>query len=102
MRVHITIDCTAVEARVFFGLPDIKPLQDHLLQDIEERLRTNLPAMNMEHLLRTWLPSGFQEWEKIQSALWSQFLSGKDRPPPEEENTEKEKREERTEKREGG
>ncbi len=93
MRVHITIDCTAVEARVFFGLPDIKPLQDHLLQDIEERLRKNLPAMNIEDLLRTWLPSGFQELEKIQSALWSQFLSGKDRPTSEDGNTEQEKSE---------
>ena len=80
MRINITIECTAIEARAFFGLPDIKPLQDHLLQDIEERLRTNLQAMNIEHLLQTWLPSGFREIEKIQSALWSQFLSSQCKP----------------------
>ncbi|VBB69627.1 hypothetical protein RIEGSTA812A_PEG_1100 [invertebrate metagenome] len=85
MKVHINIDCTAMEARVFFGLPDVKPLQDHLLQDIEEHLRTNLKAMDIERLLRTWLPGSFQELEKIQSALWSQFLTG-ERPSATEEN----------------
>ena len=88
MKIHIDIDCTPAEARAFFGLPDVKPLQDHLLQDIEERLRANLKIMDIDHLLRTWLPSGIQGLEKMQSALWSQFMAGmggeRSAPPPHE------------------
>ena len=76
MQIHIDIDCTPAEARSFFGLPDVKPLQDHLLQDIEDRLRANLKVMDVDHLLRTWLPNGIQGLEKVQAALWSQFLAG--------------------------
>lgn len=76
MKIHIDIDCAPAEARAFFGLPDVKPLQDHLLQDIEERLRTSLKVMDVDHVLRTLLPSSLQGLEKVQSALWSQLIAG--------------------------
>lgn len=75
MKIHIGIDCTPAEARAFFGLPDVKPLQDHLLQDVEERLRTSLKIIDVDHLLRTWLPSGLHGLEKVQSTMWSQFIA---------------------------
>ena len=39
MKFKVDIDCTPDEARAFFGLPDVKPLQEALLPEVEERLR---------------------------------------------------------------
>ena len=31
MKVTIEVDCTPVEARTFLGLPDVTPLNEHLV-----------------------------------------------------------------------
>jgi len=39
MKVTIDIDCTPAEARAFFGLPDVQPLQTAVM----DRLPFNYP-----------------------------------------------------------
>ena len=46
MKVNVKINCTPEEARAFFGLPDLRPMQQRLMGEIEERLRARLNAMN--------------------------------------------------------
>ena len=41
MKVNVEVGCTPEEARAFFGLPDIKPMQDRIMGEIEERLRSS-------------------------------------------------------------
>src|SRR5216684_2042692 len=55
MKVNVEVTCTPEEARLFFGLPDIKPMQDRIMGEIEERLRSSLGAMNPETVFKTWL-----------------------------------------------
>jgi hypothetical protein len=76
MKVKIDIDCTPEEARTFLGLPDVKPLQEAMLKEVEERMRANLQAMDPETMFKTWLPAGLQGWEQMQRMFWSQM--GKD------------------------
>ena len=40
MKVNVEVTCTPEEARAFFGLPDIKPMQDRIMGEIEERLKS--------------------------------------------------------------
>ena len=37
MKVKIDIDCTPEEARTFFGLPDLGPLQQAMLKAMQEK-----------------------------------------------------------------
>ncbi len=81
MKVTINIDCTPEEARAFFGLPDVKPMQDAMMAEIEKRMRANMDAMDPETLFKIWLPVGMQGWEQLQKAFWgqmSQAASGDD------------------------
>ena len=80
MKITVDIDCTPEEARHFFGLPDVKPMQDALMQQIQDRMSANLQAMEPEAMLKTWLPASIQGFEQIQKAFWSQMSSalGKD------------------------
>jgi len=47
MKINVTIDCTPQEARRFFGQPDIEPLQQALLAQMQAQMEKNLTAMNM-------------------------------------------------------
>ena len=70
MKIAMNIDCTPEEARAFFGLPDVKPMQEKLLKQVEARLSANLQAMDPEAMLKTWL-SAFKGLEELQE----QFIS---------------------------
>lgn len=86
MKISIDIDCTPDEARQFLGLPDVRPMQDALMDQLQSRLSANLQAMDPEVLVKTWLPAGLQGVEQIQKAFWNQMVNamgrtaGSDRP----------------------
>ena len=64
MKITVDIDCTPAEAREFMGLPDVKPMQAGIMEDLEKMMRANLDKLSPESLLRTWLaltPDAIQE-----------------------------------------
>jgi hypothetical protein len=73
MKFKIDIDCTPDEARGFFGLPDVKPLQETLLKEVQERLSANIKAMDPEAMLKTWLPATLKGFEQLQEMFLSQL-----------------------------
>lgn len=75
MKVTIDIDCTPQEARTFFGLPDVEPMQAALMAELEKRLRANMAQMDPETMLKTWLPVGLQGFEQIQKMFWDQLAA---------------------------
>ena len=77
MKVRIDIDCTPEEARAFFGLPDVKPMQDELLKQVQERMAEALRMMEPEAMLRTWLPATLKGFEQLRDAFLSQMGQGK-------------------------
>lgn len=76
MKITVDIDCTPEEARAFFGLPNVQPMQDAMMKKIEERTIAGLDAMSPEALLKHWLPAGVQGLEQLQTLFW-QSLQGK-------------------------
>ena len=80
MKITIDIDCSPEEARHFFGLPDVKPMQDALMQQIQDRMSANLQVMEPEAMLKTWLPASLQGFEQMQKMFWTQMTNamGKD------------------------
>jgi Family of unknown function (DUF6489) len=71
MKFKIDIDCTPDEVRAFFGLPDVKPLQEALLPEIEQRLRATLNAMDPQTMLQTWLPATLKGFEQLQQMFFA-------------------------------
>ena len=73
MKITFDIDCTPQEARAFLGLPDVQPMQDALMHEVEERMRANLAAMEPESLFKTWLPASLQGFEQLQQMFFAQM-----------------------------
>ncbi len=78
MKVNVEVTCTPEEARAFFGLPDLKPMQERILKEIEDRMRSGLGAMNPEAIFKTWIPAsmqGVEQMQQMQQAFWSQLAN---------------------------
>ena len=76
MKLKFDIDCTPEELRGFFGLPEVKPMQDRLMAELEEKLRANLKALDPETMLQTWLPAGLKGLEQLQQMFFAQMGRG--------------------------
>ncbi|HEV2185900.1 MAG TPA: DUF6489 family protein [Stellaceae bacterium] len=77
MKLKFDIDCTPEELRGFFGLPEVKPMQDRLMAELEEKMRANLRALDPETMLKTWLPASLKGFEQLQEMFFSQMGRGK-------------------------
>lgn len=73
MKVTVNVDCTPEEARAFLGLPDVQPIQEAVMAQMQERMLNSLKSMDPEVLLKTWGPMGLQNFEQMQKFFFSQF-----------------------------
>jgi hypothetical protein len=76
MKLKFDIDCTPEELRGFFGLPEVKPMQDRLMVELEDKMRANLKALDPETVLKTWLPAGLKGFEQLQEMFFAQMGGG--------------------------
>jgi len=75
MKVTINIDCTPEEARAFLGLPDVRPMQEAVMREVQARTMQSLQAMDPEQMMRTWVPATLQGLEQMQR-FWTQLATG--------------------------
>ena len=73
MRIKLDIDCTPEELRGFFGLPDVRGMQEQLLKEVGAQMRAGIKALDAEAMLKTWLPAGMQGFEKLQEMFLGQM-----------------------------
>jgi hypothetical protein len=79
MKVTVEVDCTPVEARSFLGLPDVTPLNEHLVEEMRKRFESNAAMLQPEELMRNWMAFGGQAQEqfmKLMSAATSGAMTG--------------------------
>jgi hypothetical protein len=54
MKVNIEIDCTPLEARQFFGLPDVGPMQTAVMDKLQQQMISNIDKVSPESLIQSW------------------------------------------------
>jgi hypothetical protein len=69
MKVTVEVDCTPVEARTFLGLPDVTPLNDHLVSEMRRRFDANVNMMKPEELMKSWMSFGGQAQEQFMKLM---------------------------------
>ncbi|WP_374369596.1 DUF6489 family protein [Dongia sp.] len=76
MKIHLDIDCTPEEARAFFGLPDVAPMQAAVMQEMQDRVMSAMKSTDPETLLKTWVPAGAASLDQLQKMFWQSFGQG--------------------------
>ena len=76
MKVTIDIDCTPAEARAFFGLPDVQPLQTAVMDRLQERMVSEIDRFSPEALVKQWLSVIPQNVERTQKLFADMLLGG--------------------------
>ena len=90
MNVNFEIDCTPLEARQFFGLPDIMPMQAAVMDKLQQQMMSNIEKISPESLMQTWftfdpkIAERFQDMFVAMAGLggqfWTEHLSGASAP----------------------
>ncbi len=80
MKIKVDLEATPEELRQFLGLPDVKRLQDELMEDLRRRMLEGQEGYDPLSLMRPMLPAHLQSMEALQRAFWS----GLSREPDEE------------------
>lgn len=82
MKLTVEVDCTPVEARQFFGLPDVTSLNNAVVDEMSKRLTENMAALSPDTMVRSWMAYGGQAQDaflKLMSAGSAGFGQGLDR-----------------------
>lgn len=73
MKININVEATAQEMREFFGLPNVQPLQDDMIQVIRENMQKGVAGFDAMTLMKPLLPTQIQSMELLQKAFWDAF-----------------------------
>lgn len=76
MKITFNVDCTPAEARSFFGLPDVGPLQARMLEELEAQFRKNAGALDMEALFKGFVTGAGSPMERWQEFFRNAMRSG--------------------------
>ena len=69
IKIKLDIECTPAEARQFLGLPDLQPMQDRLLTEMEQRFREAARQATPEAIIRRW----FDAFPLAAEQMWQSF-----------------------------
>ena len=73
MKISIDIDATAHEMREFFGLPNVQPLQDEIMETIRDNMKKGVTGFDALTLMKPLLPAQMQSMETLQKVFWDAF-----------------------------
>ncbi len=71
MKMTIEVDCSAQEARAFLGLPDVTGLNEKLVEEMQNRMTSNMAMLSPDELMKNWTAFGVgaqEQFRKLMSA----------------------------------
>jgi hypothetical protein len=80
MKVNIEIDCTPLEARQFFGLPDVQPMQTAVMERLQNQMLSNIEKVSPEALMQSWFTFDPKLAERFQDMFVTMAGLGSTRP----------------------
>jgi hypothetical protein len=76
MKISIEIDCSPDEARRFMGLPDLSPLQDHYVAQLQKAMeQSTISPDTIQSMVKNWAPMG-----EASTAMWRQMFDQATKP----------------------
>jgi hypothetical protein len=76
MKVTVEVDCTPEEARRFLGLPDVVPMQQAIMEKLQQRMQSTIDATTPE-ALKAWMPMAPDQMQQAFAKLFGAFGGSK-------------------------
>jgi hypothetical protein len=80
MKIKFDIEVTPQELRAFLGLPDVEPLQQRLMEQIEEQMQAGTAGFDPLSLMKPFLPGNLQTFDGMQKAFWDAVKASSPKP----------------------
>lgn len=77
MKVNLELDLTPEEMRRLFGLPDVAPVNDMLVDKLREQMEKGLDGTLLRNMMQSMVKGGTQGLEAYQTLLTSVFRMGR-------------------------
>lgn len=72
MKLNINIDCTPEEARAFFGMPNVEPMNKMIVDEMMKRAKDNIDTLaDPERMMAQWMAmsgKGFEQFQGLMNA----------------------------------
>jgi Family of unknown function (DUF6489) len=68
MKVNVEVDCTPEEARRLMGLPDLTPVHDAFIAQMQDTLKNGVSSDMMMSMMKNWAPmgdAGMKMWQGL-------------------------------------
>ncbi len=75
MKITFDVELTPEEARRFFGLPDVAPVQEHLMERVKEQMDAASDPAYLGKLASQMVVGGVQSMEAMQKSFF-ELMSG--------------------------
>ncbi|MEM1434775.1 MAG: DUF6489 family protein [Pseudomonadota bacterium] len=66
MKINIEVDVSPEEARHFFGLPDVEPLQKHIMERVQKQVEATADPAYFAKLAAQFVSGGVQSMDTLQ------------------------------------
>ncbi len=77
MKLTINIDCTPEEARSFFGLPDVSPINALIVEGLAKRTEENLEMFtDPQRFFEAAMVNGFGNMDAMQKMFAAMMAQG--------------------------
>ena len=76
MKISINVDMTPEELRRFLGLPDVKPLQDEMVEKMREKMSAGVEGFDPAGMVAPVMATNVAAYEAMQKAFWSALAKG--------------------------
>ncbi len=76
MKVTMEVDCSPEEARRFLGLPDLSPLNDHLVSEMGKRIDANMAMLDPQEFMKNWMSFGAGAQDQMRKMMEGGFGGG--------------------------
>ncbi len=76
MKINVEIDLTPQEFRESFGLPDVRPMQQEVMEKIREKTLAAVEGYDPQKMLAPYLQENMRTMEQWQRAMWETMTPG--------------------------
>jgi len=74
MKINIDIEATPQEIRSFFGLPNLEPLQDEMVDMMRKNMTAGIDGFDPLTMIKAFSPESSPALNALQNTFWKAMM----------------------------